>query len=157
MPYLDVLDAFLDLVGSKVVVGHQLFALFDGLLQVGGSPAHLVFEGLVLTQQAHCSRQILPTILGGQDLLLLPDPSFLQTADTFRASEQNSGSFSFEKIVFNQKRLESKEGRTKNELSIIISKVLIITSSAISQKNFQRRRDSSRRARRSAASWLSSW
>lgn len=76
--YLDVLDAFFDLFGSKVVVGHQVLALFDGLLQVAGSPAHLVFEGLVLTQQSQRSRQVLPMILGGQDLLLLPDPALLQ-------------------------------------------------------------------------------
>lgn len=80
--YLDVLDAFFDLVGSEVVVGDQLVALFDGLLQVTGSPAHLVFEGFVLTQQSQRSRQILPIILGGQDLLLLPDPALLQTRDT---------------------------------------------------------------------------
>lgn len=80
--YLDVLDAFFDLVGSEVVVGDQLVALFDGLLQVTGSPAHLVFEGFVLTQQSQRSRQILPIILGGEDLLLLPDPALLQTTET---------------------------------------------------------------------------
>lgn len=82
--YLDVLDSFFNLVSSEVVVGHQVLALFDGLLQVGSSSAHLVFEGFVLTQQPHCSSQVLPIILGGQDLLLLPDPSLLQTTDTFR-------------------------------------------------------------------------
>lgn len=76
-PYLDVLDAFFDLLSSKVVVGHQLLALFYGLLQVGGSPAHLVFKGFVLTQQSHRSRQVLPMILRGQDLFLLPDPALL--------------------------------------------------------------------------------
>lgn len=76
-PYLDVLNSFFDLLGSKVVVGHQLIALFDGLLQVGGSPAHLVFEGFVLTQQSHRSCQVLPMILRGQDLFLLPDPALL--------------------------------------------------------------------------------
>lgn len=80
--YLDVLDTFFDLVGSEVVVGDQLVALFDGLLQVAGSPAHLVLEGFVLTQQSQRSRQILPIILGGQDLLLLPDPALLQTTET---------------------------------------------------------------------------
>lgn len=80
--YLDVLDTLLNLVGAKVVVGHQLLALFDGLLQVGGSPAHLVFEGFVLTQQTQCSCQVLPTVLGGQDLLFLPDPTLLQIPQT---------------------------------------------------------------------------
>lgn len=75
--YLDVPDPLLDFFGSKVLVGHQLVALPDGLLQVGGAATHLVFEGFVLTQQAHGARQVLPIILGGQDLLLLPDPSFL--------------------------------------------------------------------------------
>lgn len=54
--YLDILDSFFDLVGSKVVVGHQLLALLDGLLQMGGSSTHLVFEGFVLAQQSHCAR-----------------------------------------------------------------------------------------------------
>lgn len=86
--YLDVLDAFFDLFGSEVVVGHQLVALFDGLLQVGRSPTHLVFEGLVLTQQAQRPRQVLPMILGGQDLLLLPDPALLQKhRHTFRSPQ----------------------------------------------------------------------
>lgn len=76
--YLDVLKPLFDLLGSKVIVGHQLLALFDGLLQVGGSPAHLVFEGFVLTQQPHSTRQILPIILGGEDLLFLSDPTLLQ-------------------------------------------------------------------------------
>lgn len=61
--YLDVLDPLLDLLGSEVVVGHQLLALFDGLLQVGGSPGHLVFKGFVLTQQSHDAGEVLPVIL----------------------------------------------------------------------------------------------
>lgn len=77
-PYLYVLDAFFNLVGSKVVVCHQLLSLSDGLLQVRRPPGHLVLEGIVLTQQTHRARQILPTILRGQDLFLLSDPSFLQ-------------------------------------------------------------------------------
>lgn len=91
-PHLDVPDPFLDLLGAEVVVGHQLVALFDGLLQVGGSPAHLVLEGLVLTQQAQRPRQVLPMILGGQDLLLLPDPAFLQTQnmDAVRSRDLSS-------------------------------------------------------------------
>lgn len=50
--YLDVLDSLFYLVGSKVVVGHQLLTLFDGLLQVGGAAGHLVFKGFVLAQQS---------------------------------------------------------------------------------------------------------
>lgn len=80
--YLDVLNSLFYLVGSKVVVGHQLLTLFDGLLQVGGSPAHLVFEGFVLAQQSQRAREVLPIILGGEDLLLLPDPPLLQSPHT---------------------------------------------------------------------------
>lgn len=82
MTYLDVLNAFFDLIRPKVVVGHQLLALLYGLLEVGGSPAHLVLQGFVLTQQSHRSRQVLPVVLRGEDLLLLPDPALLQTAHT---------------------------------------------------------------------------
>ncbi len=89
--YLDVLDTFFNLVGSKVVVGHQLLALFDGLLQVGGSPTHLILEGFMLTQQSQRSCQILPIILGRQDLLLLPDPALLQTTHTFRPQLRHLG------------------------------------------------------------------
>lgn len=151
--YLDVLDAFFDLVGSEVVVGDQLVALFDGLLQVTGSPAHLVFEGFVLTQQSQRSRQILPIILGGEDLLLLPDPALLQTTET--RSGLTGYIRSGVRRSFHTLPLVCRQ--VLKGLIIMIEVILIQTSSAISQKNFQRRRDSSRRARRSAASWLSSW
>lgn len=76
-----------------MVVGHELLALFDGLLQVGGSPAHLILEGFVLTQQSQRPRQVLPIILGGQDLLLLPDPALLQTTETFRCQSKKKEKF----------------------------------------------------------------
>ena len=78
--YLDVLDAFSDLVGAEVSVGHQRLPLAHGGGQVGGAAHRLVLQGAVPAQQAHRARQVLPAVLRRQHLLLLPDPALLHTA-----------------------------------------------------------------------------
>lgn len=86
--HLDVLDSLLDLLRAKMVVRHKLLPLPDGLLQVGRPAAHLVLQGLVLTQQAQRPRQVFPHIFRGEDLLLLPDPALLLTqSTTFRSGD----------------------------------------------------------------------
>lgn len=78
MKDLNVLNPFFDLVRSKVVVGHKLLPLADGLLQVAGAADGLILQSFVLAEEPQSPRQVPPMVLGGQDLLLLPDPTLLR-------------------------------------------------------------------------------
>lgn len=47
------------------------------MLEVAGPATHLVLQGTLLTEEAHCPRQVLAVLNSGQDLLLLTDPALL--------------------------------------------------------------------------------